>query len=99
MTGSSEIDRVGKVGAKALDRSGLGLVRVQHYDQQRGDGSEEQRANPPCQAASAFALGQARVNERQGEPPHSILTRIIHGVHVTADAGMMPLQSWPGFRN
>ena len=40
----------------------------QHHDQERGDGADEKRKQPPEQAASPFGLGQSGIDEGQGSP-------------------------------
>ena len=59
---------------KVTSSSSFGFWRIKNDDEERGDGPQEKRHNPPIQTASALRLREARVYEGESRPANCILT-------------------------
>jgi hypothetical protein len=64
----------------------------QDYDQQGADGAEEQRRQPPSEPATAFALRQGRVDERERKPADRILARGLNRIHLSVNLPLLRVE-------
>ena len=64
-----------------MERS-LGFFHgIEHDDEEGADGAEEEGGEPPEEAAAVFGLGEAGVDEGEGEPADGVATGVVHEFH------------------
>ena len=61
--------------------------RIEHDDQEGADGAEEKGRDEPEEAAAVFGLGEAGVDEGEGEPSHCVAAGVLCEFH---DAELTP---------
>ena len=60
-----------------MERS-LGFFHgIEHDDEEGADGAEEEGGEPPEEAAAVFGLGEAGVDEGEGEPSHCVAAGVL----------------------
>ena len=64
-----------------MERS-LGFFHgIEHDDEEGADGAEEEGGEPPEEAAAVFGLGEAGVDEGEGEPSHCVAAGVLCKFH------------------
>lgn len=57
------------------------LNRIEEDDEEGADGAEEKGGDEPEEAAAVFGLGEAGVDEGEGEPSYGVATSVLHEFH------------------